>query len=138
MSKRQDVTGALEEEDGQTGSTRRSGARRAHSARAEETDAVSIPRKSFVILQGIKDKAACSVALCATLLQNLRFGTSGRERYRCNSRSWAQNQLQLQRERQTETEREFTDKEREAQGGQTSHVRHDQELAVWKHGEDGI
>lgn len=32
--------------------------------------------------------------------------------------------------------RELTDKEGEAK--ETSHVRYDQELAVWKHGEDGI
>lgn len=47
MSKRQDVEGALEEEGGQRDSTRRSGARRAHSAGAEETDALSVPQKEI-------------------------------------------------------------------------------------------
>lgn len=53
MSKRQNVKGALEEEEGgQRDSTRRSGARRAllGCSRAEETDAVSVPRKTFLNL----------------------------------------------------------------------------------------
>lgn len=84
-------------------------------SRTEETD--SVPRKEILNSQGIKDTAACSAALRATLLRKLRFGTSGQGRGRCNSRGWAHNN-QLQRDK--------------------SHVRHDQELVVWKHGEDGI
>lgn len=61
------------------------------------------------------------MALRATLLRR------GQERYRCNSqRGWAQNQLQREREKgegerdiDREREREFTDKERDAQGGET-------------------